>query len=168
MAKTGPVRFSLALCLALLFSASAQSHATSSPAIAGPYADTSAYLRSDAHIEAWYGMTRALKRGFDEICGDTFCEGEFSNIESLRYRCSVHRSTGRIGTCVWIFAASNEQIEPITGRIVVQQGFWQCRTPLAPRTTIEELLAALAGDAPLYAPLPGSDRSVFDSLIDCL
>lgn len=176
MTRIGRARFSLATCFALLLAASAHSQAAPSAfnnrmagqAATGPYVDSSAYLRSDAHIDAWYGMTWALKRNFDQICGDTFCEGEYSNIESLRYRCSVHQVSGRIGSCVWVLAASNEEVEPATGKIGVQEGFWHCRTPLVRHTTIEELLTALAGDQPLYAALPGSDRSIFDGLIDCL
>lgn len=148
--------------------ASAPVHAGQTPAEAGQYIDTSGYLQTDAEIEAWYALTYGLKQNFDDICGDTFCEGEFSNIEPLRYRCSVDQGSGRVGMCAWIFAASNEEIDPATGRISVQKGFWRCRTPLAPGTTIQQLLAALQGDSPLYAPLPGSEQSIFDGLIDCL
>ncbi|TWI00243.1 hypothetical protein IP90_02789 [Luteimonas cucumeris] len=138
------------------------------PAVSGNYADTSAYLQSDADIDAWFTLVFSLKDGFDQICGDTFCEGEYSNIESLRYRCSVDQDSGRIGMCVWVFAASDEQIDPATGRIAVHRQFWRCRTPLLLGTTIQQLLVALQGDSPLYAPLPGSDKSIFDGLIDCL
>jgi hypothetical protein len=140
----------------------------SAPARAAGYVDVSSYLTTDPQIEAWYALRAGLKRNFDEVCGDTFCEGEYSNIESLRYRCSVHAFTGRIGMCVWVFAASDEQIDPATGRIRVASQAWQCRTPLAPRTRIEELLVALQGDAPLRAPLPGTTRTIYDGLIDCL
>jgi hypothetical protein len=30
------------------------------------------------------------------------------------------------------------------------------------------LLAALQGDEPLRAALPGTDRSIYDGLVDCL
>jgi hypothetical protein len=113
-------------------------------------------------------MLSGLKRDFDQICGDTFCEGEYSNIESLRYRCSVRQASGRIGQCVWLFAASNEEIDPETGEVVAAPNFWRCPTPLAPNTTIEELLAAVAGQSPLRAPLPRTDRSIYDGLVDCL
>ena len=140
-------------------------------ASAGPgqdYVDTSAYFSTDAQYEGWFAATRGLRHDFDQICGDTFCEGEYSNIQSLRFRCSVHRVSGRIGMCTWVFAASHEEIAPATGRIGVQRAFWQCRAPLAPGTTIDELLAALAVDEPLYAPLPSTGRTMMDGLIDCL
>jgi hypothetical protein len=113
-------------------------------------------------------MTWKMKRNFDDICGDTFCEGDYSNIESLRYRCSVNQVSGRIGMCAWVFAASNEGIDSATGEISAQTKFWQCRTPLASHTRIEELLTALAGDSPLYATLPGSNDTILNGLIDCL
>lgn len=135
---------------------------------AAEYVDVSAYLTSDADIEAWYQLVFGLRQDFDEVCGDTFCEGEYSNIESLRYRCSVERNTGILGRCVWVFAASNEEIDPVSGRIPVDTHSWRCRTPLARGTDIHAFLAALAGDSPIDATLPGTDRSIYDGLIDCL
>ena len=132
------------------------------------YGEATGYFQTDAQYEAWFNLTRGLRRDFDWICGDTFCEGEYSNIQSLRYTCSVHRASGRIGMCTWVFAASHEEIAQATGRIGVQRAFWQCRTPLAPGTTIDQLLEALAVDEPLYALLPGTQRSIMDGLIDCL
>lgn len=164
-------RFPAAACCALLLAASIPFHAQSStPVVVGAaqYVDVSAYIQGDDQINAWYGMTWQLKRDFDDICGDTFCEGEYSNIEALRYRCSVHQVSGRIGMCLWMFAASHEEIEPATGKIGVEQAFWRCRTPLAPGTTLEELLAAVDGQSPLYAALPGGQGSIYEGLIDCL
>jgi hypothetical protein len=39
---------------------------------------------------------------------------------------------------------------------------------IAPHTTIDALLAGLAGDDPLHAPLPGTTLSVYDGLTHCL
>ncbi len=132
------------------------------------YVDVSAYLTSEADIEAWYQLTRNLKQNFDDICGDTFCEGEYSNIESLRFRCSVHALTGRMGQCVWVFAASNEEVDPATGAVTVDARTWTCQAPLAPRTTMQKFLAALAGNAPLYATLPRTQTTIYDGLVTCL
>ena len=166
-----PSRFSVfALPFALtfaLFAASLDAPAAAS-APAGDYVDAVSYFSTDAQYEAWYDARRALERNFDDICGDTFCEGDYSNLRSLRYLCSVDRASGRIGTCAWTFAASNEDIDAATGRITSQRAFWKCRTPLAPATTIEELLVALQGDRPLYAALPHTTATIMDGLIDCL
>lgn len=159
-----------AACAALVLAATSPSHAAGpAPSREGSYVDAPTYVRGDDdRVEAWYGLTRALKQGFDQICGDTFCEGEFTNIQSLAYRCSVHATSGRIGMCAWVFAASDEAVDPASGKIAVRPQSWACATPLAPGTTLEELLDTLAGEDPLYAPLPRSDTSVFDGLVDCL
>jgi hypothetical protein len=132
------------------------------------YVDVYGYFTRDEQYEAWYRLTTQLRRDFDAICGDTFCEGDYSNIESLRLRCSVELATGRIGRCLWVFAGSNEDVDPDTGRIVVQAHVWRCRLPLAPRTTMDAFLTALSVPSPLYAALPGTATSIYDGLTDCL
>jgi len=132
------------------------------------YVDVAAYLDSDAQYEAWVHLRRQLARNFDDICGDSFCEGEYSNIRSLRYTCSVRRSSGRIGSCGWAFAASEESVVATTGRIESASAAWLCASPVVRGTTIEALLDALQGDKPLYATLPMSGRTLYDGLIDCL
>lgn len=132
------------------------------------YVDVGAYLTADADIDAWYTLVGNLRQNFDDICGDTFCEGEYSNIESLRYRCSVERSTGTIGSCVWVFAASNEEINPRTGKVIVDAQAWRCRSPLVRGTSIHDFLSALSVTTPLYAPLPGTTQSIYDGLANCL
>lgn len=133
------------------------------------YGEVWSYSLTDSQYEGWLNLVVGLRRDFDQICGDTFCEGDFSNIQSLRYQCSVELATGMIGMCAWTFAASNEAIDPATGRIqIVQRRFWRCRSPLAPRTSIGEFIQALQVEQPLYAPLPHTTRSLMDGLIGCL
>jgi len=163
--KTRLIPLLFAGTIAILLSAHAQ--AATSRTATGSYVDARIYLKG-ADLNAWYDLMRRLRFNFDEVCGDTFCEGEFSNIEALRYVCSVDRVTGRIGVCAWTFAASHEEVELATGEIGLQRGFWQCRTPLAPHTTIQELVTALAGSRPMFAPLPSSNRTIMDGLVaDC-
>ena len=132
------------------------------------YVDVYEYFTEDAQFDAWYSLRTRLEADFDDLCGDTFCEGDWSNITPLRLRCSVQRGSGRIGRCVWSFAASNEEIDAHTGAIAVETHAWECALPLASHTTIDALLAALAGDGPLQTPLPGTGRSIYDGLGDCL
>ncbi|MEH6415416.1 hypothetical protein [Pseudomonas sp. CGJS7] len=132
------------------------------------YVDAETLLRSDADYDAWYGGVHKLRDGFDQICGDTFCEGDYSNIYGLRFRCSVERNSGVLKQCLWVFAASNEEVDAASGRIAVTPKVWRCRIALAPGTGLQALLTTMAGERPLYAPLPGSAKSIYDSLIDCL
>ncbi|RDZ29247.1 hypothetical protein [Lysobacter silvisoli] len=135
---------------------------------AAEYVDAASHLSSEAEIKAWYGLQHGLRENFDEICGDTFCEGDYSNIQSLRFRCSVDRFSGVLGQCLWLFAASNESVDPATGKVAARFQHWRCRSPLAPGTNVQALLGALAGERPLYAVLPGTGRSLYDGLVDCL
>jgi hypothetical protein len=132
------------------------------------YVDMSEYLPTWQQQDAWFDLQYALKRDFDNACGDTFCSGEYTNIQALRYRCSVDRSTGVIGECIWTFAASDESIDPGSGKVVVQPRIWQCRSPLAPYTRAEELIQALGTSRPLSRPLPRSNQTLHYSLSDCL
>lgn len=132
------------------------------------YVDLREHLSSDADANTWYEAVYKLNRNFDDICGDTFCEGDYSNIQALRFACSVDSVNGEVAQCVWGFAASEENVDPQTGRVLVNLPGWRCVAPLAPHTTVSQLLGALAGDEPLYATLPGTSLSIYDGLIDCL
>lgn len=160
------------LSLVLLALAANVTQARPAPAVHSAkdarYVDMSAYLTSDADINAWYNAVIHLKQNFDDICGDTFCEGEYSNIESLDYRCSVEQNTGIIGRCVWVFAASNEDISASDGRILVDSQNWKCRSPLAGDTHAADLIKALDVPQPIYAVLPKTSVSIYDGLTDCL
>lgn len=158
-----PLHAALAACMsfACLHPAAAQ---TTHP----PYVDALEYFTTDAQYDAWFTLTAQLERNFDEICGDTFCEGDYSNLTPLRLRCSVMPGSGRIGRCVWVFAGSYEDIDPANGDIAVQAQSWSCVLPLAPNTRIDGLVAALAGESPLFTTLPGTQGSIYDGLGDCL
>lgn len=137
---------------------------------AGQYVDARSYFTAPEQIDGWYTLTHALKAQFDAICGDTFCEGDYSNYESLGVRCSVAQQTGKMGRCVWTFAASTDEIRPDTGALKIQGKIWKCPLPVPRHLAASELVRALSsgdGEA-LYTPVPGTDRSFYDALIDCL
>ncbi|MGK4007940.1 hypothetical protein WMF31_35315 [Sorangium sp. So ce1036] len=134
------------------------------------FVDAGSYLTSSAELDAWYGILIDLKDDFDAVCGDTFCEGDYSNYEPLRFRCSVEEHAGTIGTCVWVLAASNEDILPSTGEVEVDARIFRCVMPLAPETPVSDLIEALStpGERAIHAALPGTGRSLYDGLADCL
>jgi hypothetical protein len=135
---------------------------------ASGFVDAQTYFQTDAEIEAWLTIRRALVDSFDDVCGDTFCEGEYSNFQSLRFRCSVEEQTGALGGCVWVFGASNEDVDPATGEIAVDGQIFTCPMPIAAGTGIADLVEALSGTEPIHAPLPGTEQSLYDGLIGCL
>lgn len=122
------------------------------------------------NAEGWYAfgeLQRRLERDFDGICGDTFCEGEYSDYRPLRLRCSVNRASGAMRQCAWTFAASEISVEPRTGRLLVDTRTWRCPIALPPGLTLPEFHQALAVDQPLFQPLPGG-QPIYESLIGCL
>jgi hypothetical protein len=134
------------------------------------FIDALVHFDTPEEIDAWLELLSNLRSDFDSVCGDTFCEGEFSNYESLRFRCSVEESQGTIGSCVWVFGASNEDIAPSSGEVIVDGQVFVCPMPIAPGTVIGAFVEALSapGVQPIRAPLPGSDQSLFDGLAGCL
>ena len=134
------------------------------------FIDASSYFESPDDIDTWYRLIDELESDFDAICGDTFCEGEYSNLESLRLRCSVEESAGTVGTCVWIFGASNEEIDPATGEVTVQGETFACEMPIVAETDLRDLVDALLapGVEPIRAALPGTKLSFYDGLVNCL
>src|SRR5207247_242688 len=102
---------------------------TATPAVgAGAYVDAVDYPGSGQGWKVFRDLERRLVRNFDDICGDTICEGEFSNLQALRYRCSVRQADSAMGQCVWTFAGSNAEINPTTGKVMVDARTWACRT----------------------------------------
>lgn len=134
------------------------------------YIDARSYFTEPAAISAWYDLTFRLRDDFNAMCKDTFCAGDFSNYESLGFHCSVERRTGTIGGCVWILAASIDEVAPDTGEVLVENEAWRCAMPLAAGTRAAEFLEALstASGRSLFAPLPGTDRVLYDGLSACL
>jgi len=151
----------------------------------GAGTDTSAELRADGaapagyrdveealsgdDFERWFELKRQLRKNFDDICGDTFCEGDYTNLQSLSLRCSVSVGTGAFRSCIWLFAGSYEAVRPATGSFEVNQRFFRCKLPIAgtPGALLDALLAA-GDDPPLERKLPGGERSIYDALGDCL
>jgi hypothetical protein len=143
--------------------------AAGQPPQAGNYVEMRNYLPTWQEQDGWFDTLYNLKHDFDGICGDTFCSGEYTNLEALNYRCSVDSSTGIIGECVWVFAASEENVDPSSGKVIVKPRIWQCVSPLAPSTSAQELAAALANNRnPLRVTLPRTHTNLHESLSDCL
>ncbi|GAB3063048.1 hypothetical protein [Stenotrophomonas tumulicola] len=121
---------------------------------------------------AFAAMERALVRGFDDICGDTFCEGDYGNLRALQLRCAVTRNTGAVAECLWSFAGSYAWVNERDALPSVDSRTWACRLPVVPGTRLSVLLPLLSGPGALDTALPCSDPitcpSTYDALTDCL
>src|SRR3954470_20626402 len=70
---------------------------SSAASLAAPvFGDVDEYVnsRGDAAFYQWLDLRRTLDQNFDEVCGDTFCEGDYSNLQALRFRCSINTTNG--------------------------------------------------------------------------
>lgn len=147
---------------------SGAAHAPGTLPSAGPYVDAQDYPAPAVGGPRFRAVEAALVRGFDQVCGDTFCEGEYSNLQALRFRCSVATVSGRVQACAWTFTGSTAQVEPVTGVIEVDAPTWTCHSPVASGTPLTKLLRLLEQRDPLHVPLPGTGESLYDGLVECL
>src|SRR5262245_60378682 len=79
----------------------------------------------DAYV-AWLDVKKRLASDFDQVCGDTFCEGEYGNLTAVDLSCSVNAETDEIQGCVWEFYGSNTTLDPSTGAIEVEHETYAC------------------------------------------
>jgi hypothetical protein len=139
---------------------------------AASYVDVEETLANgdEAQYEAWRGLYSTLQNNFDDVCGDTFCEGDYSNLEPIRLRCSVNSANGLMKNCAYVFAGSYEQITASTGTIKVTAKTFSCHIPVSgiALTTFMSTLTATGTTPPLRRPLPGLSTSIYDALGGCL
>jgi hypothetical protein len=116
----------------------------------------------------WYDLIHNLNAQFDQVCGDTFCEGDYANIQPLTFSCSVSSIRGSVKDCAWTFAAAQVDVDPRTAAIAVDAPTFQCHIKM--KTTATKLVSILAGADPLHAVLPGAPSatpSIYDQLGEC-
>jgi hypothetical protein len=117
----------------------------------------------------WIGMTQALRAGFDDVCPDTFCSGDYSNMQALRFVCSVRDTTGTIRDCKWLLGGSYSLVDAKTGAVAVTPKSWRCTVPVKGKAN--DLAAALTAPGDTRAidrVLPGTTKSAYGVLLDCL
>jgi hypothetical protein len=134
------------------------------------FRDVEEVFTTEEEQNRWFELKRGLRSDFDEICGDTFCEGDFTNLEALSFRCSVSTRSGQLGSCLFLFAGSYETVTASSGNVRPVARFFRCTIPVAgttPAALLDALLAP-AGRGPLWRPLPGVNTSIYDALGDCL
>ncbi|WP_421569327.1 hypothetical protein [Stenotrophomonas sp. PD6] len=109
---------------------------------------------------------------FNDICADFFCSGGYANYRLLRLSCVVDTRSDSIRHCRLPVAASRDQVDPGTGALRTDVRHWLCPVPLPRGLPVTAFLGALDwqpdSSGHLFNVLPGSGRSLFDALQDCL
>src|SRR5262245_46502134 len=70
--------------------------AVAAPTVAGApaYRDVEESFDNETDQNRWFELRRRLRQDFDDVCGDTFCEGDFTNLQAMSFRCSASMRTG--------------------------------------------------------------------------
>lgn len=129
------------------------------------YRELVEHLNEHGDFLPWWQARRRLVDAFDGACGDTFCEGDYSDIAGLGLACAVDESRGTVESCSWSFAGNFFSVTT-KGKVSAHHQKWSC--PITVGAEIEAFLTTLSGDDPLHAPLPGKTTTVMDALVDCL
>jgi len=139
---------------------------------AASYADVEEWAneQGDDAWQTWMGIIGTLKQDFDDVCGDTFCGGDYSNLEPLRFRCSINTTTQVLKNCSYVFGGSYEVVNPTTGTIKVNAKTFSCHISVTgiKLSDFESTLTAAGSTAPLQRTLPGKSESIYSSLIGCI
>lgn len=137
------------------------------------HVDAAAYVAQTPHAARWRDAQALLNQAFDDVCADTFCEGDYGNLTPLSWRCSVAQGTGALGACVWVFAGSAEFVDAETGAIQVESAVVPCTIPVhgPVERFLDGLFSESTGVSPgalLYTPLVGVDGTLYSHLSRCL
>jgi hypothetical protein len=108
-----------------------------------------------------------LKAGFDDICGDTICGGDFSNLTTLTVTCSSTRARKKMKDCLWVLGGNIDYVDGRTGKLTTEARTFTCHVPVS--SNAKTFLDALhrAGRDALNTTVPGTAGSFYDALVDC-
>jgi hypothetical protein len=136
------------------------------------YVSSRDYYTSSAGMDRWYAARKALVAGFDNICGDTFCSGDFGDLQAMDFTCAVTRSSGNVKTCMWTFGGSYHVTPEHGGLLDVTTKTFKCVVDVDGSLSqlIDTLVAPRAPGVPepINRPLPGFTTSAYEALLDCL
>ena len=156
---------------AVIMSIAALSTGAAPPRHASPpaYVDAETLFPDEGEAGRWSRMKRVLAHDFDQICGDTYCEGEFSDIEPILFVCSAARGSGELKHCVWLFNERTPESISATGEIEIDHRSVVCDIPVASTAAVlADALLAPGKLSSLDRKLPGTDTSIGEALVPCL
>jgi len=140
---------------------------TTEQGVSTTYVDILDFEKTDQ--DQWYDAIHALNAQFNDECGDTYCEGDWSNIVPLTFGCSVSSKAGSVKDCVWTFAAAHGEVDAKNAAIVVDAPVFKCSIKM--KTTAVKLAKLLStADDKLRVTLPGAPAgatTIGEQLSDC-
>jgi hypothetical protein len=135
--------------------------------ISKPYRDVLEVFHDRDHYERYLEFQQRLAERFKDICGDTFCGGDYADLAPTGLTCSASGNGATIKECLWAFGGSQAIVDGATGSVRVHATTFACTIPVRARTT--SFVTAMSASAdPLYEIIPGHDRAFVDGLYACL
>jgi hypothetical protein len=133
------------------------------------YVDATTFLTTQADKDAWSGLITRMTGEFNDVCGDTFCGGDYPNLRPLDLTCAVTSKVGQIHDCLWTFAGSEELVNGTTGALTVSKPSFQCHFKTTARVPafITAMTQDDGEDQSIRRILPGNTVSIYDGLVDC-
>jgi hypothetical protein len=132
------------------------------------YTSAADYYATAANKAKWTGAVAAAVRGFDNICGDTFCGSDFGDLRSIDLECAITKSSGNVKSCAWTFGGSYA-LPAANGALTETSKTFRCDFTM--HGTISQLIASWSApgtDNPIQRPLPGVTATAYDALAGCL
>jgi hypothetical protein len=124
---------------------------------------------SEAGLDRFVKLEEHLSGAFANVCGDTFCEGDYGNLRPMQLMCSVDTTKGTMKQCLWTFAGSTAQVNGKSGAVQVNAKLFKCKLALAKDTPVESFYETLmAAKDPLEVKLPMTRKTIYEGLLGCL
>jgi hypothetical protein len=138
-------------------------------ATATQYVDATTFLTAQADKDAWSALIARMSGEFKDVCGDTFCGGDYPNLRPLDLTCAVSSKVGQIHDCLWTFAGSEEIVNGTTGALTVSKPSFQCHFKTTARVPafITAMTQDDGEDQSIRRILPGNTTTIYDALGDC-
>ncbi|MEO7113257.1 MAG: hypothetical protein ABI183_22650, partial [Polyangiaceae bacterium] len=93
------------------------------------YANVYEVLGGD-DLNDYLTMRTKLNNDFLDICGDTFCDGDYGQFQPVQLDCSASKTTKKMAQCEWTFAASIEYVNGYSGKVTSDVGVVTCTIPV--------------------------------------
>jgi hypothetical protein len=129
------------------------------------YVSADAYFKTAPDKAAWAAVQTGITGEFDNVCGDTFCGGDYSNLTSMGLVCGVSSARGIIKDCAWTFVGSSHLINGSTGTVQASIASFQCH--FKPSGGVKALSTLLQQKDAIRQAIPGVNLSLYDVIGEC-
>ena len=130
--------------------------------------DLGEYLESGARSGAgkYRSLVSQVRKDFDNICGDTFCEGDISNWQVLSTNCSIQLGTDRVRECHIVITGSEQELNPTTGSYkLTRKEFLECKADM--NMSLADFLKMDGLETP-YKNGKGQTTTLYEQLVECI